>query len=167
MTWLRAALDRVGDAIDPGRQEAPERLREDDVDQALAKGQSDRHRRLGLPPWNGADRTPEIFDDLRRLEQGQRQHCGPEGRQMKPDGRQAVIDKEDEHQDRDAADGVAEDAHGPLQRYGAIDEADAHDHAGDQGEHHDQQGHPQCQGKALGEERQGIGDLGEHVSAPP
>ena len=44
----RAALDRVGDAVDPGRQEAAEGLREDDVGEALAEGQADRLGRLHL-----------------------------------------------------------------------------------------------------------------------
>ena len=60
-----------------------------------------------------------------------------------------------------------EDAHRPAQRRRAVDQADAEHDAGDQRQHHDQQRHPQRHGEALGEERHGVEDLAQHVSAPP
>ena len=58
----RAAFHHVGDAVDPGRQEAAQRLRQDDVEHALAEAEADRLAGLGLAEM---DRLDGAARDLR------------------------------------------------------------------------------------------------------
>ena len=81
----RAALDRVGDAVDPGRQEAPEGLREDDVGEPL-RGRSGRWPSpLPSGPWGSSrPRRARISITCAVLNKRQRQHRGPEGLRLSP-----------------------------------------------------------------------------------
>ena len=61
-------------ALIHGRQETPDGLRGDDVEQPLPEAEADRLAGLGLSDVDGLDGTARDLDDVRGLERGQREY---------------------------------------------------------------------------------------------
>ena len=112
----RAALDGIGDAVDPRRKEAPSGLRQDHIGHALRERQADGLGRFHLAVVDGLERAARRLDRLRRLEHGQRHGRRGEVRQVDPDDGQSIEHEEDQDENGDPADRIAEQAHGKRQR---------------------------------------------------
>ena len=97
-----------------------------DVGEALREAEADRLARLHLAVMDRLDGAARDLDHLRRREHRSappppRRSCD----RLMLERRQPVVDREDQHQDRDAADDVAVAAHQPAQRRRAVDQHDA------------------------------------------
>src|SRR5258708_18461321 len=134
----RATLDGVDHRVDPRRQEAPERLWEDDIGHALAEGEADRLAGLRLAGMDRLQGAARDLEHVRGLERRQRPDGGPEIVDVPAAQRQRVIDEEDEDEQRDAAQAVAVEADRPIDPARPVGQADAQGDAEDEGDDDDQ-----------------------------
>src|SRR5262249_41807741 len=104
------------------RQKTAQRLRKDDVDHALPEGEPDRLGGLGLPEMDGLNGAARDLDHLRCSEEGESRHRRDEVAEIDPERGEAIVDGEDQDNDRYAANDVAVDADGPTQRRRSVRE---------------------------------------------